>query len=175
MKHMTAKRTDAADAEDFEDFRMAAVPLVFEAARTIESQLAPQLAEHGLTLAEAGVMIRLSRAPQQRLRMSDLAGLAVLSNSGLTRIIGRLVASGLVRRDSCATDRRVIYAALTEEGADRVAALMPGHLALIDRTFTGVLTAVEADAFLSALRKIRDTGRAGGAAATDHPQEGPVP
>src|SRR6478735_784180 len=149
---MSSYRTDA---DAVEDARVQIVGLLFEVARTIESQLAPRLSEHGLNAADGGVVIRLSRSPDQRLRMSDLASQAALSNSGLTRIIDRLVTAGLVRRETCEADRRVIYAVLTKDGAERVAELMPGQLELIDQFFSGV-TSAEADAFLATMRKIRE-------------------
>jgi DNA-binding MarR family transcriptional regulator len=164
MEHMD---TDRSDAEVIEDCRMTAVGLLFEVTRTIECQIAPQLAEHGLTTVEAGVVVRLSRSPGRRLRMSDLAAHTALSNSGLTRIVDRLERAGLVRREAGASDRRVTFAVLTPGGADKVAALLPGHLEQIEQIFTGVLTTGEADAFLAVLRKIRDQG--GQPAATGDP------
>src|SRR6478735_10612526 len=159
---LDAMSTYRTDAEAVEDCRIQAVGLLFEVARTIESQLTPRLNEHALNAAEGGILIRLSRTPEQRLRMSDLASQAALSNSGLTRIIDRLVAAGLVRRETCEADRRVIYTVLTEEGAERVAALMPGQLEVIDQIFSGV-AAEEADAFLATMRKIREASQTDGA------------
>src|SRR6478735_8198035 len=115
------------------DPRLTAVGLLFEVAQAVEQQLAPQIAEHGISGAEAGVVIRLARSPGNRLRMSDLATQADLSASGLTRVVDRLEKLDLVRREACSTDRRVTYAALTPTGLDRVLALLPGHLEGIDR------------------------------------------
>src|ERR687888_196402 len=54
--------------------------------------------EHGLPLGAYDVLLRLARAPEQRLRMTELAEKVLLSPSGLTRVVDRLVADGLVRR-----------------------------------------------------------------------------
>src|SRR6478735_2858435 len=123
------------------DPRLTAVGLLFEVAQAVEQQLAPQIAEHGISGAEAGVVIRLARSPGNRLRMSDLATQADLSASGLTRVVDRLERLDLVRREACSTDRRVTYAALTQPGLQRVVDLLPGHLDGIDRVLTSLLDA----------------------------------
>ena len=149
------------------DPRLTAVGLLFEVAQAVESHLAAQIAEHGLSGVEAGVALRLARSPENRLRMSDLATQADLSASGLTRVVDRLEKLGLVRREACATDRRVTYAALTSTGLDRVVELLPGHLEGIEATFTGQLDDAELAALLSALRTVRDAIRPGAIAGAD--------
>lgn len=51
-----------------------------------------------------------------RLKMGELADRVLVSRSGLTRLVDRLVAEGYVRREHCAEDRRAVYAVLTDEG-----------------------------------------------------------
>src|SRR6478736_1100701 len=149
------------------DPRLTSVGLLFEVAQRVESHLAAQIAEHGLSGVEAGVAIRLARSPENRLRMSDLATQADLSASGLTRVVDRLEKLDLVRREACATDRRVTYAALTSTGLERVLALLPGHLEGIDRVFTGLLDDEQRTELLGALRVVRDAIRPGAIAGAD--------
>src|SRR6478609_4702760 len=125
--------------EALDDPRLTAMGLLFEVSQALEARLMPQMAEHGLSGVEAGVMIRLARSPENRLRMSDLATQADLSASGLTRVVDRLERARLVRREACATDRRVTFAALTAAGLERVLGFLPGHLEGIQETFTGRL------------------------------------
>src|SRR6478735_6904668 len=155
------------DANLLADPRLTAVGLLFEVSQAVEQQLAAQIAEHGISGVEAGVVIRLARSPENRLRMSDLATQADLSASGLTRVVDRLEKLDLVRREACATDRRVTYAALTPIGLERVLALLPGHLEGIDRLFTGLLDPDELAALLTALRKVRDAIRPGATAGAN--------
>ena len=162
---MTKKRLDGEQL--LADPRLTAVGLLFEVSQAVEQQLAAQIAEHGISGVEAGVVIRLARSPENRLRMSDLATQADLSASGLTRVVDRLEKLDLVRREACATDRRVTYAALTSTGLERVLALLPGHLEGIDRVFTGLLDDDERAALLGALRKIRDAIRPGSTAGAN--------
>jgi DNA-binding MarR family transcriptional regulator len=85
-------------------------------------------AEHGLSLPSYEVLAHLSDAPGRRLRMSELAAHATLSPSGLTRLVDRLEREGLVRREKCETDARVVYAALTAAGQTRIETAWPTHL-----------------------------------------------
>ena len=89
----------------------------------------------GLTLDLYDVLVTLEDAPGQKLRFSELADRIVLSPSGLTRRIDRLVRLGYVKREACATDRRSGYAALTDEGRQARERAWPTLRAAIDRTF----------------------------------------
>jgi DNA-binding MarR family transcriptional regulator len=62
------------------------------------------------------VLLHLEVAPEQRLRLSELADRALLTRSGMTRMVDRLVKQGLVQRKACPLDGRVQYAVITERG-----------------------------------------------------------
>lgn len=81
----------------------------------------------GLSLAEYEVLLRLFEADRQQLRMSELADLARLSPSGLTRRFDLLANRGWVTRERCDDDRRGVTAALTKDGAKQVRAATPVH------------------------------------------------
>jgi DNA-binding MarR family transcriptional regulator len=98
--------------------------------------------------------------------MSDLADQTGLSTSGITRVVDRLERDGLVLRQTCASDRRGYWAALTATGEQRIDAVVAGHLALIDQYFTGRLTRSQLDALTQALRAVRDVVRPGAVAGT---------
>ena len=100
--------------------------------RKLNAQL---LADHGLTISDFEVLLRLARAPDRRLRRVDLAQQVVLTASGITRLLDGLERSGLVRRDACDSDRRVVYAVLTDEGLAKVRVASEGHFAQIDELF----------------------------------------
>jgi DNA-binding MarR family transcriptional regulator len=69
----------------------------------------------------ADVLATLARGPDGRQRMIDIVGQLRMSKSGATQIIDRLVAAGLAARESSATDRRLVYAAITTAGRDLLA------------------------------------------------------
>lgn len=64
------------------------------------------------------VLITLAEAPDQRLRMSELAGATFLSNSGISRRVARLEKEGFLRWEACENDGRVFYALLNEAGRE---------------------------------------------------------
>ena len=84
-------------------------------------------AECDMTLAEYEVLLHLFEAPDHRLRMNELAELARLSPSGLTRRFDALVRRGWVARERCDEDRRGVLAQLTAEGLERIDAAQPVH------------------------------------------------
>ena len=108
-------------------------------------------AEQGLSLPAYECLVRLSEAPDGRLRMSDLATFATLTPSGLTRLIDKLVADGLVERLRCETDARVVYAAITAAGRQRLREAYPTHLRGVREHFIDLLTPAQLAALHAAL------------------------
>jgi len=93
------------------------------------------VAEHGLTINDYEVLLHLSRADERRLRRVDLAERVILTASGITRLLEGLEHGGYVERDSCPSDRRVVYAKLTDAGLDKLRAASRTHLAGVDELF----------------------------------------
>jgi DNA-binding MarR family transcriptional regulator len=91
--------------------------------------------EHGLSLSAYEVLLLLHEAPERRLRMSELASSALLSLSGMTRLVDRLVRAGLVERERCAEDGRVLYARPTRAGSALFSAARATHLGGIRERF----------------------------------------
>ena len=85
-------------------------------------------AAHGISLSAYEVLLLLHEAPDRRLRMSELAGSALLSLSGMTRLVDRLVDAGLVERERCDEDKRVLYARPTRAGSALFATARATHL-----------------------------------------------
>jgi DNA-binding MarR family transcriptional regulator len=83
---------------------------------------------HDLPLTSYEVLITLDSAPGKRRRMAELADSVLLSRSGMTRLVDRLVKLELIERDTCTDDGRGCYAVLTAKGADILATARPTHL-----------------------------------------------
>jgi DNA-binding MarR family transcriptional regulator len=93
--------------------------------------------QHDLGMSEFEVLERLAEAPaehQGQLRVQELAETVHLSQSALSRLIGRLEKAGLVERAMCASDRRGIYVILSAAGRERYEAARPLHRAVLART-----------------------------------------
>jgi DNA-binding MarR family transcriptional regulator len=93
--------------------------------RRLESDL---MDRHGLPLAWYDVLARLVEADGHRLRMSELADRVMLSPSGLTRLVGRMIDAGLVAREPSENDARGFYAVLTDEGYESLRSATGTHL-----------------------------------------------
>jgi len=74
---------------------------------------------HGLGVSEFEVLERLVEDPRGGYRVQELADAVHLSQSALSRVIGRLERDGLVTRSICENDRRGIYVCPTEQGRAR--------------------------------------------------------
>jgi DNA-binding MarR family transcriptional regulator len=98
--------------------------------------------EHDLSLAEYDALLTIAGTPERRIRMRQLADRVLLSKSGVTRLVDRLVADGLVERDTCLVDARGAEAVLTESGLERLRRASRTHLRGIDEHF---LAAVDGD------------------------------
>jgi MarR family 2-MHQ and catechol resistance regulon transcriptional repressor len=140
-----------------EDPHLTTVGLLVEAQAGLAAALLPTLeAGHGLSGQRFEVLLRLVRSPDQRLRMTDLAAQTTLSASGLTRVVDRLVAEGLVRREPCPTDRRGWFAVLTPEGEARILAAVPDHVAEIREVLTSALSPAQVEELTALVRRLRD-------------------
>jgi DNA-binding MarR family transcriptional regulator len=101
---------------------------------------------HGLSLAEYEALLQLVNAPGRRLRMSVLAERVLLSRSGITRLVDRLVAAGFVERSACVSDARGAEAALTSMGLERLREASSTHMDGIQRYFLGLIPDPDRDA-----------------------------
>ena len=115
------------------DPRLAGWRSFLTAYSVITRQLDDELRdEAGLSLFEYSALLHLAEADDRRLRMSDLAQGIVLTRSGVTRLVDRLVRDGLVERGRCADDGRGSEARLTETGLERLREASKVHLRGID-------------------------------------------
>jgi DNA-binding MarR family transcriptional regulator len=143
---------DAAQQRDWRSFIAGSARLTEKLDRVLREK-------HGLSLPEYEILVRLSEADQQRLRMADLAESVSHSRSRLSHTIGRLESDGLVRRESCFGDGRGVFAVLTTAGYDRldlashdhvesvrdylVDIVDPADLVAVGRAFRAVVTKLE--------------------------------
>jgi DNA-binding MarR family transcriptional regulator len=109
--------------------------------------------ETGLALADFDVLAQLALAGGE-LRMTELAARALISRSGMTRRVARLVDNGLVRRANADADGRGVVVALTDPGVARLAEVTPVHARGISRLFVAQLDDQELAVLESALGKV---------------------
>jgi MarR family transcriptional regulator, 2-MHQ and catechol-resistance regulon repressor len=108
----------------------------------------------GIPHAWFEVLVRLSRSQEGQLTMSALAEQVTLTTGGVTRLVDRMEAAGLVERLPCLTDRRVSYAGITEAGRAKLEEASAAHAANLRTVFDG-FSAKELAAFDGLLDRLR--------------------
>jgi DNA-binding MarR family transcriptional regulator len=121
-------------------------------------------AEHDLSLAEYEALLTIAEAPDRRVRMRQLADRVILSKSGVTRLIDRLVLDGLVERDTCLSDARGAEAVLTPAGLDRLRRASRTHLRGIEEHFLAGLDNEDLSAVQRTMRAVAERACPGGVA-----------
>lgn len=138
-----------------QDPRLAPWRAFLEAHARVSRRLDEELrAEHDLSLAEYDALLSIAQAPGRRIRMRQLSDRVILSKSGVTRLIDRLVADGLVQRSACLADARGAEAVLTDQGLARLRAASRTHLRGITEHFIEPLDGTDVGALEAAMRAI---------------------
>jgi DNA-binding MarR family transcriptional regulator len=89
--------------------------------------------QHRLSLPEYEILVRLSEADDNRMRMAMLADSVSHSRSRVTHTVARMETAGLVVRDSCLADGRGVEAVLTAQGRRALEEAAPTHVAGVRR------------------------------------------
>ncbi|HEV2146745.1 MAG TPA: MarR family transcriptional regulator [Longimicrobiaceae bacterium] len=117
----------------------------------IEAHAVAQVARHGLTLTEFGIMEALfHRGP---MLLGEVQRRILVSSGGITYLVDRLERKGLVERRECAEDRRARYAALTERGETVIREIFPEHAQHLEHALGG-LDAAEKEQAIRLLRTL---------------------
>jgi DNA-binding MarR family transcriptional regulator len=139
------------------DPRLAAWSAFLRAHARVVRELERELqAEQRMALTDYDVLVQLANAGERRLRMSELADRLLLSRSGATRLVDRLVAQGLIERRTCDDDRRGQWASLTDAGYERLRQASPTHLRGVAEHFLDRLSADEHAALERAFTRLDD-------------------
>ena len=117
----------------------------------IERQVSRDIAEHGLSIAEFGILELIHHKGPQLL--GDIQRRILVSSGGITFLVDRLEGKGLVAREACPNDRRARYAVLTPAGRALMKRIFPRHAAAVSRALSG-LTRDERQAATKLLRTL---------------------
>jgi DNA-binding MarR family transcriptional regulator len=138
------------------ELRQAAWRALLAAHARLVRRIDAELTEAGLLPMDwYDVLLALHEAPRRRIRLSALADRIVFSRSGLTRLVDRLEARGLLRRELCPEDGRGAYAVLTEAGFVELRRTWARYEPLILEHFGRHLSAREAGVVLKVLSRMR--------------------
>lgn len=145
---MATKWLNPVEMKAWRSFILTAGDLI----RAIERDLVP----HGLDFGDYQLLVMLSEAPDQRLRMCDLADQLRLTRSGLTRRMDGVLKKKLVTRTQSTQDGRVAFAQLTPKGFETLRNVAPHHVDSVRGRMIDLMTPAELKAFASAFAKISD-------------------
>jgi DNA-binding MarR family transcriptional regulator len=106
----------------------------------LQGRIDADLRPFGLDRAEYEILVVLSETDGQRLRMAELADAVHQSRSRLTHTVSRMEKARLVKRTSCPTDRRGVWAELTAEGFELIKEAAPCHVETVRRNFVEVMS-----------------------------------
>ena len=135
--------------------------LFLRAHAAITREMSAQLQrEHGLTLNDYEVMLRLSHADGSMMRRVDLAESVLLTASGITRLLEGLERDGVRREGDLRLDARVSYAKLTDAGRRKLRSAAATHLRGVDELFTGRYSGSELETLAQLLSRLPVTGAA---------------
>lgn len=101
----------------------------------LSEKLDADLRQFGLDLGEYEILVTLSESPDQQVRMSELADAVHQSRSRLTHTITRMEKENLVERRSCPTDRRGVWAHLSDHGFELLKTAAPSHVEAVRQFF----------------------------------------
>jgi MarR family 2-MHQ and catechol resistance regulon transcriptional repressor len=147
----SARRPAAPDVSPAERDALKLWVVLSRAHRAIEERASRDVAQHGLTLAEFGVLEALyHKGP---MLLGEVQRSLLVSSGGVTYLVDRLEKRGLVRRDECAEDRRARYAVLTPDGEAFVRRVFPPHAAEV-RGAVAALTRDEQRTLTALLKRL---------------------
>ncbi|WP_236239911.1 MarR family winged helix-turn-helix transcriptional regulator [Streptomyces sp. CC228A] len=124
--------------------------------RLLTYQLEKDLQPFGLTNNDYEILVNLSESPERRMRMSDLAAATLQSKSRLSHQITRMENAGLVRRENCESDRRGLFAVLTDQGMETMHKVAPHHVDSVRRHFIDRLSPEALSAMHAALTPVAE-------------------
>lgn len=129
---------------------------LLEATQALTRHVTPDFEAAGLDPTWFEVLLRLSRSEGGFLSMGELSRQIALTSGGVTRLVDRMSAAGLVERQPCASDRRVLYAVLTDKGRATLEPTLEAHSRTLAALFDGwsAHDLGELDALLDRLRDL---------------------
>ncbi|GAA1899908.1 MarR family transcriptional regulator [Streptomyces sodiiphilus] len=131
-----------------------------DVSKLLTLRLERDLQPFGLTMNDYEILVNLSESEDHRMRMSDLAAATLQSKSRLSHQITRMERAELVRRENCASDKRGLFAVLTEHGWATMRKVAPHHVASVRRHFIDLLPPEDLAALRASLEPVAQHLRA---------------
>ena len=122
--------------------------------RRLLEALDVDLADHDLSMADYEILAQLSDAPDRRMRMSELADVAMFSRSRLSHRMKVMEKAGWIKRESCPSDKRGSFAVMTAKGWKAIVAAAPDHVESVRNRFINHLSKADQVALAAIFEKV---------------------
>ena len=126
------------------------------ASRRLIEALDSDLDTHDLSMADYEILAQLSDAPDRRMRMSELAEVAMLSRSRLSHRMKVMEKAGWVRREACPIDKRGFFAVMTPKGWKAIVAAAPDHVESVRGRFVDHLSKEDQKVLVEIFSRVED-------------------
>ena len=130
------------------------------ASRRLLEALDSDLDDHDLSMADYEILAQLSDAPERKMRMSELAEIALLSRSRLSHRMKVMEKAGWVKREACPSDKRGYFAVMTAKGWKAIVAAAPDHVESVRNRFVDHLSKSDQEVLAQIFARIEDSLRA---------------
>lgn len=132
----------------------------------IADYLDTEMRRFGLSLAEYELLVRLSEAPNNTVRMGELAASVGHSRSRLTHTVKRMEQAGYIRREACDSDGRGVQAVITEAGFRLLREAAPDHVEVVRRVFVDAIHPADYEALGRAMQAVLEATTPGHTSGT---------
>ena len=129
------------------------------ASRRMLEALDTDLDGHDLSMADYEILAQLSDAPERKMRMSELAEIALLSRSRLSHRMKVMEKAGWVKREACPSDKRGFFAVMTAKGWKAIVAAAPDHVESVRTRFVDHLSKSDQETLAEIFSRIEDSLR----------------
>ena len=129
------------------------------ASRRLLEALDSDLEGHDLSMADYEILAQLSDAPERKMRMSELAEIALLSRSRLSHRMKVMEKAGWVKREACPSDKRGYFAVMTPKGWKAIVAAAPDHVESVRARFVDHLSKVDQEIISAIFLRVEDSLR----------------
>ncbi|MDR7078331.1 MarR family 2-MHQ and catechol resistance regulon transcriptional repressor [Neobacillus niacini] len=131
--------------------------LLMQTSKAIQDRIREEMTKNNLSITEFSVLEVLYYHEKQTIQ--QIGSRILISSGSMTYVIDKLEKRGLLMRNDCQNDRRVIHITLTDTGKELMMEIMPKHQDLIDHIFDS-LTSVEVETITNLLEKVKNRAEA---------------
>jgi MarR family transcriptional regulator, 2-MHQ and catechol-resistance regulon repressor len=125
--------------------------LLMQTSKAIQERIRDEMSIYNLSITEFSVLEVLYFQGKQTIQ--QIGNRILISSGSMTYVIDKLEQKGIIKRNDCKEDRRVIHITLTAEGLDLMEKIMPDYQDMVD-SFFGGLTGDESQLLVSFIKKI---------------------